>query len=167
MAIEIYLGNPPEYIVDWIKAHSQPSAAPSPYFTYDSNRVITGLHQGIPNEWVEGTYIDYNDGEEKPYSGWTYNGSDVVENYATAIGDYAFDDGVYAMMNIPPSKAVTGNITFQNVTSIGEAAFRFCSSLTGVTIPNVMSIGDSAFEGCTRLTSVTIPKVTSIMYSAF
>ena len=50
------------------------------------------------------------------------------------------------------------------VTSIGQNAFRDCSSLTRVTIPNgVTSIGAYAFEDCTSLTSVTIPgSVTSI-----
>ena len=44
-----------------------------------------------------------------------------------------------------------------SVTSIGDAAFAYCSSLTSVTIPNsVTSIGSSAFSGCSSLTSVTI-----------
>ena len=56
-----------------------------------------------------------------------------------------------------------------SVTSIGEAAFTWCSSLTSVTIPNsVTSIRKATFHGCTSLTSVTIPdSVTSIGYEAF
>ena len=38
-------------------------STPSPYFAYDSNRVITGLYQGSPNVWAEGTYTDYTDNE--------------------------------------------------------------------------------------------------------
>ena len=55
------------------------------------------------------------------------------------------------------------------VTGIGDSAFSWCTSLTGVTIPDsVTSIGSSAFSGCTSLTSVTIPdSVTSIGSSAF
>ena len=56
-----------------------------------------------------------------------------------------------------------------NVTIIGEAAFAYCSSLTSVTIPNsVTKIGGSAFSDCSHLTSVTIPNsVTKIGGSAF
>ena len=62
------------------------------------------------------------------------------------------------------------NITIpDSVTSIGDFVFWFCSSLTSVTIPDsVTSIGGFAFGDCISLTSVTIPdSVTSIGDSAF
>jgi len=55
------------------------------------------------------------------------------------------------------------------VTSIGNFAFSYCSSLTSVTIPNgIASIGDDAFLACTGLTNVTIGNgVTNIGVEAF
>ena len=57
----------------------------------------------------------------------------------------------------------------KSVTSIGEEAFYDCSSLESVTIlGSVTSIGDETFWQCSRLTSVNIPdSVTSIGYMAF
>ena len=56
-----------------------------------------------------------------------------------------------------------------SVTSIGDSAFRGCSSLTSITIPvSVTSIGKWAFTGCSSLTSISIPdSVTSIGFPAF
>jgi hypothetical protein len=55
------------------------------------------------------------------------------------------------------------------VTSIGDYAFNYCSSLTSVTMPTgVTNIGDYAFNYCSSLTSVTIGiNVTSIGWQAF
>ena len=66
-------------------------------------------------------------------------------------------------------ETVTYNSTTYNVTSIGDYAFSYCSSLTSITIPNsVTSIRKSAFLGCSSLTSITIPNsVTSIGDNAF
>jgi hypothetical protein len=56
-----------------------------------------------------------------------------------------------------------------SVTSIGEAAFAFCTGLTNVAIPiSVTSIGSFAFDRCSGLTSVTFPgSLASIRTDAF
>ena len=67
-----------------------------------------------------------------------------------------------------PSSVMSGGNTY-TVTSIGEKAFYFNSSMTSVTIPeSVTSISYRAFYFCSALTSVTIPEsVTSIGDEAF
>ena len=61
------------------------------------------------------------------------------------------------------------NVINTGFTSIGNEAFRKCTSLTSITIGNgVISIGDKAFSWCTKLTSITIGNgVTSIGNEAF
>ncbi|MBR4045750.1 MAG: leucine-rich repeat domain-containing protein, partial [Alistipes sp.] len=51
-----------------------------------------------------------------------------------------------------------------DVTTIGEGAFAYCSSLASVTIPDIVTtIGQYAFYSCDSLTSITIPdSVTTI-----
>ena len=56
-----------------------------------------------------------------------------------------------------------------SVTSIGNRAFSDCRSLASINIPSsVTSIGENAFSGCSSLTSINIPSsVTSIGWYAF
>lgn len=56
-----------------------------------------------------------------------------------------------------------------SVTSIGDSAFCWCSSLREIAIPNsVTSIGDGAFGGCSSLRDISIPNsITSIGDNAF
>lgn len=67
-----------------------------------------------------------------------------------------------------PASVIYESKTY-TVSSIGDAAFFYCSDLTSITIPNsVTNIGNSAFSNCFRLTSITIPNsVTSIGAFAF
>ena len=80
--------------------------------------------------------------------------------------EFSIEDGVLTAIWL---NGVTEVVIPNNVTSIGNKAFRDCSGLTSVTIPDsVTSIGNYAFEGCSGLTSVTIPNsVTNIGDSAF
>ena len=74
--------------------------------------------------------------------------SDAIVNKA-----YSYDSNISHIFG----SQVTEYIIGESVTSIGEEAFRNCSSLTSVTIgESVTSIGYDAFYGCSSLTSVTI-----------
>ena len=99
----------------------------------------------------------------------------------TAQAEERTDDGFYYEENKDGGITITGytgdetelvipgEIDGKGVTSIGDSAFRDCSSLTSIKIPaGVTSIGDFAFEYCYGLTSIEIPAgVTSIGESAF
>ena len=59
---------------------------------------------------------------------------------------------------LPETIIIPSTYNGKAVTSIGDAAFRGCSSLVSVTIPDsVTSIGDDVFRDCSSLASVTIP----------
>lgn len=85
---------------------------------------------------------------------------------ASNISDFEINGGGRLVRYAGPGGDV---VIPNNVTSIGEYAFRDCTSLASVLIPNgVTSIGYSAFSGCTSLVSIIIPdSVTSIDRMAF
>ena len=94
---------------------------------------------------------------------------------AETYGDYDYsvrDDGTVVITGYSGSAEkvdIPEKIDGKSVTSIGDYAFYYCSSLTSVTIPNsVTSIGEYAFGDCANLTNITIPNsVTSICKGAF
>lgn len=79
-----------------------------------------------------------------------------------------YNDNNTSILNGATDK-ITKVILPNSITSIGDNAFRFCSSLTSINIPNsVTSIGLGAFQDCTSLTSINIPNsVTTIGNNAF
>ena len=116
----------------------------------------------------------------------------TIPNSVTSIGEHAFygcksltsiivekgnkkydsRENCNAIIETATNTLISGcknTIIPNSVTSIGESAFVYCSSLTSITIPvGVTSIGDWAFNNCSSLTSITIyNSVTSIGDSAF
>ncbi len=83
-------------------------------------------------------------------------------NYLS-INGVVFNKTQTLLVVYPAGRSGTYTIP-SSVTSINNAAFSRCSSLTSVTIPDgVTEIGNNAFEDCSSLTSITIPdSVTSI-----
>jgi len=90
----------------------------------------------------------------------TIRGTGAMKSY-DSISDRPWHGGINGAIE----KVVVGG----GVTSIGDYAFRECTSLTSIAIPDgVTSIGDYAFWECTSLMSIAIPdSVTSIGDSAF
>ncbi len=99
------------------------------------------------------------------YYNWTNDNQELAVTFrGSAYREYNEYSG-----NITIPEMVTYNGKTYSVTSIGESAFKRCSSLTSVTIPNsVMNIEGNAFEDCENLTSVTISEnVTKISFGTF
>ena len=96
-----------------------------------------------------------------------------LENITVAEGNTAYssdENGVLfnkvktKLIQYPRGNTRTSYEIPDSVTSIGDSAFRGCTSLTSITIPDsVTSIGSYAFYACDVLASITIPdSVTSI-----
>lgn len=47
MATEIYLGNPPPYMINWIKAHSKPAGNPKTHIKFTDNTEGDYLIEGV------------------------------------------------------------------------------------------------------------------------
>ncbi len=89
-------------------------------------------------------------------------------NYSSIDG-VLFNKDETTLITYPKGKLSAAYTIPDSVTSIGNYAFGYCTSLASVTIPDsVTSIGSYAFEDCTSLSSVTIGNsVTSIGNYAF
>ena len=109
----------------------------------------------IPNNQIWYTSVDGKIVE--PYSGENNEYADALTTFGVNILSNTYVDG-------------KGVIEFDgDVTTIGDSAFEYCSSLTSVTIgDSVTTIGSYAFFDCESLTSVTIgDSVTTIENAAF
>ena len=97
---------------------------------------------------------------------WTLDSNGLLEISGTGTMSNYFDSRAPWYSQRSSIKTVKIN---SGVTSIGDLAFWYCSSLTSAMISDsVTIIGRQAFYECTSLTSVTIPdRVTSIGSYAF
>ena len=107
---------------------------------------------GAPVE-LTGNLTLYAIWEDTPYvSELKYTITDEDKRQVMVTG---YEECPKGTLNIPATTIING--TKYSVTSIGDYAIAYCSSLQSVTIPNsVTSIGNSAFFKCSSLQSVTI-----------
>lgn len=114
---------------------------------------IKALASDIAVENADGVTIFYN---------YINNGTELEVTYKTT------DYNSYSGDVVIPEEVTIMNRT-RKVTSIGDNAFYYCSSLTSITIPNsVTSINMYAFGRCSGLNAITIPNtVTTIGKGAF
>ena len=179
MATKIYLGNPPSYMIDWIKVHSKPAVKAETHIKFLDGKEGDYLIEGAMDcpALIAAGLMPEGSGTSAPPT-WIKNPAKVeIGSGVTSIGSNAFYGcSGLTSVTIPDSVTSIGSSAFyncsgltsitipNNVTSIESSVFSDCSGLTNVTIPdNVTSIGYYAFSGCSGLTSVTIPdSVTSI-----
>jgi len=151
MATQIFLGEPPANIKQWIIEHATPASHADTRFTLEGGTVkpenIIGT---LDQTWmVNNGYYDDNE--------WVW----IKIITQADIGNTVSSIGQDAFLGCSGLTSVT---IPNSVTNIGQDSFFGCNGLTSVTIPDsVTSIGQSAFEECSNLSSITIPDiVTSI-----
>ncbi len=117
------------------------------------------------------TTLDLSEASIVEGGGVYYYASNGVDYYTldNVIGDHMFRTSAIESIILPINVTSIGESAFEystslksitipdNVTSIGESAFKDCSSLASVIIGNgVNTMGNMAFQSCSSLTSVTI-----------
>ena len=141
MGIEVFLGEPPQHIKEWIINNSKPAGNPKTKITFTD-----GTSQEY--DWSgKITYRTMKDAGLAENNAWIKQPQTVeIGTNVTSIGNYTFEDcSSLTSVTIPDS-----------VTSIGDYAFNGCERMKSVTIGNgVTSIGYRVFTGCSSLTSVT------------
>ncbi len=139
-----------------------------------SAAVFLALLMFAPAEITEGTGFGIrasavNEGNfgENDSLYWFYDGYGIL----FIDGSGAMPDDEAPWLNYISKNSIVTVEILNGVTSIGDNAFSYCSSLTSITIPySVESIGNNAFNRCESLESVTIgenSELTSIGDSAF
>ena len=119
MATEIYLGNPPQHVIDWIKAHSKPVVKAETHIKFVDGTEGDYLIEGAM-DW--NALIAAGLMESPPY--WIDGLKEVeIGSAVTSLGSGLFYSHTFlTSVTIPDS-----------VTKIEDAVFHGCSALTSIT----------------------------------
>ena len=121
--------------------------------------IVNGGNNKIPDNTFKGAEfkasVDLNIDKDKAITtigAYAFSGANFPKNLDlsqfTSIGSHAFD-GNKTLAN--------KNVTFAENTTIGEAAFSGCTSLSGtLTIPKGASVAYQAFNNCSGITSIVL-----------
>ena len=136
---------------------------------YNLEKQITISQEAVPNNVI--LYTSSDEKVVEPNKTNAFGASIVSNTYKNGQGIMLFNAPVTSIGNdaFGYCSSLTSVTIPVSVTSIGSGAFCYCTSLKSVTIPDsVTSIGSFAFYYCTSLTSVTIGNsVTTIGQEAF
>ena len=108
MAIKIYIGNPPQREINWIKAHSKPVANPKTKITFTDGTEGEYLIEGPMDcpALIAAGLMPAGSGTEMPPS-WIKNPVKVeIGSAVTSIGEYVFDTR-YTVTSITIPNSVT------------------------------------------------------------
>ena len=178
---ETYLSNGSYTITGEFNGGMVTVNVPSPQFVTESLSVsANGTY--TPGQGVDGysqVVVDV-----PPAVGWGQKditeGTNVIinlDNTASFVANGAFYEKKIQTINLPYATTV-GNAAFKNCNSlsqvslpvcsyIGESAFKNCNSLSQVSLPVCSYIGSSAFQDCHSLNQVSFPVCSYIGSSAF
>ena len=136
---------------------------------YNLEKQITISQEAVPNNVI--LYTSSDEKVVEPNKTNAFGASIVSNTYKNGQGIMLFNAPVTSIGNdaFGYCSSLTSVTIPVSVTSIGSGAFCYCTSLKSVTIPDsVTSIGSAAFFSCNKLTSVTIGNsVTTIGQEAF
>ena len=141
-----------------VEAAETSEELPAPYS--DQNEAANGLPEYAPDEneidkqYDEPEYLDGDAEETVSLASMLYYTYGPLTYTITSSNEITITDCDTSATSVDIPSEIDGI----PVTSIGNSAFYFCSSLTNIIVPSsIMSIGNSAFYGCSSLTSIVIP----------
>lgn len=165
----------PSSLLSSYKSSSNWSSYSSKFVGVETTVGTTGLTYTLDSTNKTATITGYTgSATDVSISGLFVSGSNVYK--VVSIADSAFKSSKITSITLPSTITTIGNYAFKSCTSlasatlnegitqIGNQAFDGCTSLATVNIPSTLtSWGTESFQRCTSLVSITIPATISII----